>query len=80
VVQFSRGCPFSCTFCLGARQLGHKYRTREPQSVLADLTKLHQLTEFPYGMFHDNDVAHPPRGDQAAPARDDRRQGQAQPP
>jgi len=57
VVQFSRGCPFSCTFCLGARQLGHKYRTREPQSVLDDLRKLHDFTNFPYGMFHDNDVA-----------------------
>jgi radical SAM superfamily enzyme YgiQ (UPF0313 family) len=57
VVQFSRGCPFSCTFCLGARQLGQKYRTREPQSVIEDLRKLHQLTGFPYGMFHDNDVA-----------------------
>jgi radical SAM superfamily enzyme YgiQ (UPF0313 family) len=57
VVQFSRGCPFSCTFCLGARQLGRKYRTREPASVLDDLRKLHGLTNFPYGMFHDNDIA-----------------------
>jgi radical SAM superfamily enzyme YgiQ (UPF0313 family) len=57
VVQFSRGCPFSCTFCLGARQLGQKYRTREPQSVIDDIGKLHALTGFPYGMFHDNDVA-----------------------
>ena len=57
VVQFSRGCPFSCTFCLGARQLGHKYRTREPESVLGDMHRLHRLTGFPYGMFHDNDVA-----------------------
>jgi len=57
VVQFSRGCPYACNFCLGMRQLGQSYRTRPPQSVLADLVRLHGLTRFPYGMFHDNDVA-----------------------
>lgn len=57
VVQFSRGCPFSCSFCLGMRQLGQSYRTRRPESVLGDLERLHGLTRFPYGMFHDNDVA-----------------------
>jgi hypothetical protein len=57
VVQFSRGCPYSCSFCLGARQLGRKYRTRTLSSVLEDLRRLHALTNFPYGMFHDNDVA-----------------------
>ncbi|HEX7183051.1 MAG TPA: radical SAM protein [Thermoanaerobaculia bacterium] len=57
VVQFSRGCPYSCTFCLGMRQLGQSYRTRPPAGVLADLASFHALTRFPYGMFHDNDVA-----------------------
>jgi radical SAM superfamily enzyme YgiQ (UPF0313 family) len=57
VVQFSRGCPYACNFCLGMRQLGQSYRTRPAQSVLADLGRLHGLTRFPYGMFHDNDVA-----------------------
>jgi radical SAM superfamily enzyme YgiQ (UPF0313 family) len=57
VVQFSRGCPYSCNFCLGMRQLGQQYRTRPPASVLGDLQSLHGLTGFPYGMFHDNDVA-----------------------
>jgi hypothetical protein len=57
VVQFSRGCPYSCNFCLGMRQLGQAYRTRSPASVLADLGSFHAATNFPYGMFHDNDVA-----------------------
>jgi radical SAM family protein/B12 binding protein len=57
VVQFSRGCPYSCNFCLGMRQLGQQYRTREAGSVLGDLERLHGLTGFPYGMFHDNDLA-----------------------
>lgn len=57
VVQFSRGCPYSCNFCLGMRQLGQSYRTRRPDGVLADFQSFHSLTGFPYGMFHDNDVA-----------------------
>lgn len=57
VVQFSRGCPYACTFCLGMRQLGQSYRTRPPESVLVDLSGFHGMTGFPYGMFHDNDVA-----------------------
>lgn len=57
VVQFSRGCPFACTFCLGSRQLGRAYRTRPAESVIGDLERLHALTRWPYGMFHDNDVA-----------------------
>ena len=57
VVQFSRGCPYGCTFCLGMRQLGKLYRTRPAESVIGDLNRVHQLTGFPYGMFHDNDVA-----------------------
>jgi anaerobic magnesium-protoporphyrin IX monomethyl ester cyclase len=57
VVQFSRGCPFGCTFCLGMRQLGKLYRTRPAQAVIDDLGRLHGLTRFPYGMFHDNDIA-----------------------
>jgi len=57
VVQFSRGCPYACNFCLGMRQLGQTYRTRPPASVVADLESLWGMTRFPYGMFHDNDVA-----------------------
>lgn len=57
VVQFSRGCPYACNFCLGMRQLGQAYRTRPAESVIGDLESLWELTRFPYGMFHDNDVA-----------------------
>ena len=57
VVQFSRGCPYSCNFCLGMRQLGQSYRTRPAGSVLVDLASFHGMTGFPYGMFHDNDLA-----------------------
>jgi radical SAM superfamily enzyme YgiQ (UPF0313 family) len=57
VVQFSRGCPYACSFCLGMRQLGKEYRTRPAQSVITDLQRLHDLTAFPVAMFHDNDIA-----------------------
>lgn len=57
VIQFSRGCPYACTFCLGMRQLGQSYRTRPAESVLRDFGSFHDLVQFPYGMFHDNDVA-----------------------
>jgi len=57
VVQFSRGCPFACSFCLGMRQLGKEYRTRPASSVITDLNRLHSLTRFPSAMFHDNDIA-----------------------
>lgn len=57
VVQFSRGCPYGCTFCLGARQLGQSYRVRPPDGVIRDLRSFYELTRFPYGMLHDNDVA-----------------------
>lgn len=57
VVQFSRGCPYSCNFCLGMRQLGQLYRTRAADGVIRDFESFHRMTGFPYGMFHDNDVA-----------------------
>lgn len=57
VVQFSRGCPYACSFCLGMRQLGKEYRTRPADSVITDLNRLHGLTDFPVAMFHDNDIA-----------------------
>jgi radical SAM superfamily enzyme YgiQ (UPF0313 family) len=57
VVQFSRGCPYACNFCLGMRQLGQTYRTRPAESVIGDLETMWEMTRFPYGMFHDNDVA-----------------------
>jgi anaerobic magnesium-protoporphyrin IX monomethyl ester cyclase len=36
----SRGCPFSCIFCVGRRMLGPKVRYRDPQAVVDELEYL----------------------------------------
>ncbi|MDP8245977.1 MAG: radical SAM protein [Candidatus Hinthialibacter antarcticus] len=33
----SRGCPFSCIYCLAPKVSGNKVRTRSPQNVLAEI-------------------------------------------
>ncbi len=37
VTQSSRGCPFPCTYCFGRRELGPKYRRRNPQQLVAEV-------------------------------------------
>lgn len=42
-VQFARGCPFACEFCDIIELFGRKPRTKTPQQVLAELSRLHEL-------------------------------------
>ena len=37
VIQASRGCPFSCSFCYGIRQLGLGYRMRSIDSLIEEI-------------------------------------------
>ncbi len=37
VIQASRGCPFTCSFCFGIRQLGIGYRTRSIDNIIEDI-------------------------------------------
>ena len=39
-IQTSRGCPYNCNFCSVTKYLGHKYRKRNPEKVLAEIESL----------------------------------------
>ena len=36
-VQASRGCPFSCSFCIVHRLFGRSYRYRDPEGIIDDI-------------------------------------------
>jgi len=40
--QFSRGCPFECTFCNIAHLNGRKWRSKSPNRFLAGIDAMHQ--------------------------------------
>ena len=42
-LQYSRGCPFNCEFCDIIELYGRKPRTKSPDQVIAELTRLHEL-------------------------------------
>jgi anaerobic magnesium-protoporphyrin IX monomethyl ester cyclase len=39
----SRGCPYSCIFCVGRKMVGAKVRYRSPEKVVDELAYLHRL-------------------------------------
>ncbi|MEQ8766111.1 MAG: radical SAM protein [Planctomycetota bacterium] len=39
VTQSSRGCPFPCTYCFGRRELGQKYRRRDPREIVTEVKR-----------------------------------------
>jgi radical SAM superfamily enzyme YgiQ (UPF0313 family) len=58
-VQYSRGCPHHCEFCNVIDLFEHRYRTKSPAQVLAELDALHRLGyRGQVDFFDDNLVGH----------------------
>lgn len=55
VIQTSRGCPRTCTFCFGKRELGNKYRKRKIEAIIAEITYIvESMNKYDF-MIIDND-------------------------
>lgn len=52
-IMTSLGCPFDCTFCTVTMMFGRKYRTRSPESVIAELEAKRPRAVF----FYDDNFA-----------------------
>ncbi len=61
-VQYSRGCPHHCEFCNVIDLFDHRYRTKSPAQVLAELEVLYRLGyRGQVDFFDDNLVGHVPK-------------------
>ena len=61
-VQYSRGCPHHCEFCNVIDLFDHRYRTKSPAQVLAELEALYRLGyRGQVDFFDDNLVGHVPK-------------------
>lgn len=61
-VQYSRGCPHHCEFCNVIDLFEHRYRTKSPAQVLAELEALYRLGyRGQVDFFDDNLVGHVPK-------------------
>jgi radical SAM superfamily enzyme YgiQ (UPF0313 family) len=61
VIQASRGCPFTCTFCYGIRQLGIGYRTRSIDSLIEEIKYRIAYSGSKKFLFVDNHFAANPQ-------------------
>ena len=51
-IEFSRGCPWDCTFCSAWTFYGRSYRMKSPERAVAEIEQIHEP-----GMFILDDVA-----------------------
>lgn len=61
VIQASRGCPFTCSFCYGIRQLGIGYRMRSIDSLIAEIRYRMEYSGSKKFLFVDNHFVANPR-------------------
>ena len=61
VIQASRGCPFTCSFCYGIRQLGIGYRMRSIDNIIADIRYRIEYSGSKRFLFVDNHFVANPR-------------------
>lgn len=53
-VSFSRGCPYSCSFCYSIRILGREFRPKDAQSIPLELQAIHR--EIDARRFYVSDI------------------------
>jgi hopanoid C-3 methylase len=51
-IEFTRGCPWDCSFCSAWTFYGRNYRVRSPEAIIDDLSRVHEP-----GVFIVDDVA-----------------------
>jgi len=61
LIQSSRGCPFSCSFCYGIRQLGVGYRMRSIDSLIEEFKYRMEFSNSKRFMFVDNHFSANPK-------------------
>lgn len=61
LIQASRGCPFTCAFCYGIRQLGVGYRTRSIDSLIEEIKYRMDFSNSKRFMFVDNHFSANPK-------------------
>ncbi len=50
IVETSRGCPYTCDFCVAPIHQGHKFRDRSPQDLVDEIERCHR--EFGLEFFY----------------------------
>ena len=58
-IEFTRGCPWDCTFCSAWTFYGRSYRQSTPEAVIDDLARIHEPNVF---IVDDVTFIHPEHG------------------
>jgi len=61
LIQASRGCPFTCSFCYGIRQLGVGYRMRSSDSLIEEIKYRMDFSNSKRFLFVDNHFSADPK-------------------
>jgi radical SAM superfamily enzyme YgiQ (UPF0313 family) len=60
-IQYSRGCPHNCDFCSVTQLFGHRWRTKTPQQIIAELDAVYERGWRGSVNFVDDNLAGRPR-------------------